>query len=43
MKTGSRRGLFQCQVVFMGLFLLLLLFVYAYISHGITVLVFNDM
>ena len=40
---GSRRGLFQWQVIGTGSHrAFFCLFVYTYISHGITVLVFND-
>ena len=43
LRTGSRRGLFQWQVIGRGSHrAFFCLFVYTYISHGITVLVFND-
>lgn len=41
--TGSRRGLFQWQVIGRGSHkAFFCLFVYTYISHGITILGFND-
>jgi len=40
---GRRRGLFQWQILGRGSHrAFFYLFVYTYISHGITVLVFND-